>query len=313
MKHYIAALVVLLLGGYAFAVVPNCPDYFSYYDCTYQIGDCSACQAYPYAVVYDTGTCDDAEYSTIIEAFALLYPAQSAERRHDQAVMQCMLPTSNISEQDCQNACALKTQGNALEACEAVCATETSFGERLQFIPTACENQFVCTDACESIAYTASYCLSFCAVECPGGLKWGNIRQGNYCGDGVAREREACDDGNNTNGDGCDYNCHQEAIAPTLDPNNPPTDGAGNRLPSTLLNVGPEDDDTLPRQASHKPGTSIRDQLIARNNPGDATPPNVEPKHLPHAGWYVRFQDRLLFLIYGLAAMSGLCLPTKRT
>jgi cysteine-rich repeat protein len=35
----------------------------------------------------------------------------------------------------------------------------------------------------------------------------------NYCGDGVRRSTEQCDDGNNRNGDGCDMNCYLETVA----------------------------------------------------------------------------------------------------
>ncbi len=46
------------------------------------------------------------------------------------------------------------------------------------------------------------------------------------------RESEACDDGNNTNDDGCDYNCHVEAgFNPDGSPQQPTDDGKGNPLP----------------------------------------------------------------------------------
>ena len=38
----------------------------------------------------------------------------------------------------------------------------------------------------------------------------GSFGGNNYCGDGVVRSTEECDDGNGINGDGCDHNCEIE-------------------------------------------------------------------------------------------------------
>ncbi len=296
-----------------FALAPMCENYLSYYDCDYQAGECETCQgyAYPPAFAYDSGSCTEEEYATIAEAFVVLYPAQTAERRHEQAVAQCKLPESMIPYQDCETACSLKTTDNAYSACVNVCETETSFGDRLAFVPTLCENYFACVGECEGYDYLTEHCTFLCNQECPGGLKGGNTRVSNYCGDGVVRESEECDDGNNSNDDGCNYNCYTEAGFGDDASDQPTDDGNGNPLPWSLLNVWPEDDDTQPRQlAQKKPGASIRDQLIARNNPDGATP-NTDPKNLPHSGGYIRFQDRLYTIGFALMACFGLMVQRR--
>lgn len=313
MRRYLEALGVALWALMTFSVValaPSCENYLSYYDCDYQAGDCDACQVYAYtpAFAYDSGSCSEEEYATIIEAFVVLYPAQSASRRHEQAVAQCKLPESMIPYQDCEDACGLKTTDDVYSACVNVCETETSFGDRLTFVPTLCENQFACADECEGYDYVPEYCSFVCVNACPGGLKWGNNKVGNYCGDGVQRETEECDDGNNTNDDGCDYNCHAEAVK---DLNQPTTDGNGNPLPSSLLNVWPEDDAIQPKQLAQKqPGSSIRDQLIARNQPQGEE--NTDPKNLPHSGGYIRFQDRLLTIAFACIAILAMWIARKQ-
>lgn len=316
MYKYLLSLGVvglLVSGSWVVALEPTCENYFSYYDCDYQVGECETCQgyAYPPAFAYDSWSCTEEEYATILDAFLILYPAHTAERRHQQAVAQCKLPESMIPYQDCATACSLKTADDAYSACVNVCETETSFGDRLEFIPTLCENQFVCIDECEWYNYLPEHCSFICINECPGGLKGGNVRAGNYCGDGVVRESEACDDGNNSNDDGCDYNCHIEAGFGDDAVDQPTHDGNGNPLPWSLLNVWPEDDDTQPRQlAQKKPGASIRDQLIARNNP-DGNTPNTDPKNLPHSGGYIRFQDWLYTIGFALMACFALWMQRR--
>ena len=47
----------------------------------------------------------------------------------------------------------------------------------------------------------------------------------------MVQESEACDDGNNSNDDGCDYNCHIEAGFGDDAHAQPTDDGNGNPLP----------------------------------------------------------------------------------
>ena len=90
----------------------------------------------------------------------------------------------------------------------ATCARDCFCGDGVVDSTEECEPGFfsgrVCSDfeSCTggTLSCDESYCLlDFSGCECLG-----------YCGDGVLGQDEECDDGNKTDGDGCDANCKWE-------------------------------------------------------------------------------------------------------
>ena len=62
-----------------------------------------------------------------------------------------------------------------------------------------------------SYLMSALFIVSLSVASVSFALTWYFYGWNNYCGDGILRHGEECDDGNAMNGDGCDRNCFLEA------------------------------------------------------------------------------------------------------
>ncbi|MDQ7021727.1 MAG: DUF4215 domain-containing protein [Candidatus Dojkabacteria bacterium] len=105
------------------------------------------------------------------------------------------------------------------DGCSATCTLEQfQCGEPCS-VDAQCPNGHSCLDGiCTLDTCTAQTCTNGCP---------------NSCGNGVLETGEQCDDGNNTNGDGCSATCTLEAIDPlcgdgNLDPGEECDNGTGN-------------------------------------------------------------------------------------
>ena len=144
----------------------------------------------------DGDICPDGQFGSCQNAFC-----GDGIRRND------LLPSDSLFE-ECDD--SNNTPG---DGCDATCKLESNCGDTTVTAPEECDlgtgnNSDVVPGVCSRDGGTI--CRNNCM--CP------------YCGDGVAdlALNETCDDGNITNGDGCDANCQIEAAAGcgdnTLDP-----------------------------------------------------------------------------------------------
>ncbi len=86
---------------------------------------------------------------------------------------------------------------------------------------------------CEKTIKTGSLYHPIKNLSC----SWDCQTSGGYCGDGIKQQEEACDDGNNTNLDGCNNLCQKENVACKLQNPSITTGTAGNQI-TTTINIG---------------------------------------------------------------------------
>jgi cysteine-rich repeat protein len=102
-------------------------------------------------------------------------------------------------------------------ACADDCSFDTSActqadvcGDGVRSGNEQCDDQDLGGEDCESLGFDRG--VLSCAASCTFDLS-ACINDGAVCGDGIVALGEQCDDGNTTNGDGCNANCQNEGLA----------------------------------------------------------------------------------------------------